>query len=117
MDEAAIRALQSRLGFPGVHKLLPAVKREAAGLGVAAPTRADGVAAARQGNVAQVFASPRPSKGAIWGMAPGEHMQADIIVLTALGAVKGNKGWQNVLFAVDVFTRKAYGGIESGDGP
>lgn len=42
-------------------------------------------------------------------MAPGEHMQADITVLTSLGAVKGNKGWQNVLFAVDVFTRRAYG--------
>ena len=101
--------MQTRLGFPAVDKLLPAVKREAARLGVDATTRAQVAAAARESNVAQVFAPPRPIKGAIWGMAPGEHWQVDINVLTSLGAAQGNKGWQNVLFVVDVFTRRAYG--------
>ena len=77
MDAGAIRALQTRLGFPGIDKLLPAVKREAARLGVDAPSRAQVAAAARRSDVAQVFAPPRPSKGAIWGMAPGEHMEAE----------------------------------------
>ena len=92
MDDAAIRAIHSQLGFPGPRKTIDGVFREAARLNVARPSRQDIARIVRQSGERQVLKAPRSGQAASYSLSRDSYWQGDVISYEAYQNVAGNNG-------------------------
>ena len=104
MDDAAIRAVHSQLGFPGLRKTIDGVFREAARLGHPRPNRQNIARIVRQSGERQVLKQPRSGQAASYSLSRDSYWQGDVISYEVYQNVAGNNGFKFILAVVDVFT-------------
>ncbi|MCP3886413.1 MAG: transposase family protein, partial [Propionibacteriaceae bacterium] len=100
--DAQLRELWVESGCPGVAKLFAAAKRK--GLDV---KRATVDAFVKSQETRQIFAPAPTSKGKVTANSIDDRWQIDLIDYKQMD-ISANKGYRNVMVAVDVFSRFAW---------